>query len=590
MQFLPRATSRPTSTSRKRINRANSLRRRFEPLEDRKLLSANDLLISTYDDTAGMSVLRYDDTWTPVAGGVATNDNGLGVAQGLVVAPDGMSFYVSSDASFPGQVLHYDMAGNFLDVLGANDASPVVIQTPGALAFGPNGNLYVADLGTFGMFPGGLAIYQFDTSSESQQYHASGTYDLGFAPGGLTFAPDGSDDLIVGDLSTQAVRRFQSTTTSTTLIEPGSGINPSTIVARPNGDLLVGDFDFGGEPFDHHRIVLYDESADTFDTFINLTTPVGTGASAGYAPQPTSLAYDENGNLLIGVSPDHNLNGAVLKYDFGTQDLATLISNIGTPTGLGLIPSANSTVAGRFIFYNNSYWDNNNAAIQVTSGANNHDDDNDAIATDKSAYLPGSGASTWANITGYDKGINGIMIDLSTGVDHSGLTLANVAANFIFKVGNNSTPSGWAVAPAPNGLSVIPGGGLGGTDRVEITWGTGVNGIYGKWLEVGVLPTAQTGLADSGQTIDPDGPGVAGAVAVGDVFFFGNAVGGSGDGDTVGAAPTNTADELGPATIPRASATSPWSTSSTTTTRIVKSIRPTSCSAATTAPASARSW
>ncbi len=215
------------------------------------------------------------------------------------------------------------------------------------------------------------------------------------------------------------------------------------------------------------------------------------------------------------------------------------------------LPVVNSTVAGRFIFYNNSYWDNNNAAIQVTSGANNHDDDNDAIATDKSAYLPGSGASTWANITGYDKGINGIMIDLSTGVDHSGLTLANVAANFIFKVGNNSTPSGWAVAPAPNGLSVIPGGGLGGTDRVEITWGTGVNGIYGKWLEVGVLPTAQTGLADSGQTIDPDGPGVAGAVAVGDVFFFGNAVGGSGDGDTVGAAPTNTADELGARNNPK---------------------------------------
>ncbi len=335
---------------------------RFEPLEDRKLLSANDLLISTYDDTAGQSVLRYDDdTWAPVAGGVTTGDHGLGVAQGLAVAPDGLSFYVSSDASFPGQVLHYDMHGDFLDVLGGSDTSPVVIQTPGALAFGPNGNLFVADLGTFGMFPGGLAVYQFDTSSASQQYQASGTYDLGFAPGGLTFAPDVSGDLIVGDLSTQAVRRFQSTTTSTTLIEPGSGINPSALLARPNGDLLVGDFDFGAEPFDHHRIVLYDESEDTFDTFINLTTPVGTGASAGFAPQPTSLAYDENGDLLIGASPDHNLNGAVLKYEFATENLTTLISNIGTPTGLGWIPSENSTVVGRHIFYNQSAFDGNNA-------------------------------------------------------------------------------------------------------------------------------------------------------------------------------------------------------------------------------------
>ncbi len=65
------------------------------------------------------------------------------------------------------------------------------------------------------------------------------------------------------------------------------------------------------------------------------------------------------------------------------------------------------------------------------------------------AYLPGGGTATLANMTGYDKGINGIMIDLSTGVDHSGLTLANVANNFIFKVGNDNSPAGWSVAPAP---------------------------------------------------------------------------------------------------------------------------------------------
>ncbi len=59
------------------------------------------------------------------------------------------------------------------------------------------------------------------------------------------------------------------------------------------------------------------------------------------------------------------------------------------------------------------------------------------------------------------------MIDLSTGVDHSGLTLANVANNFTFKVGNNNTPASWAVAPAPTALSVIPGGGVSGSDRVD---------------------------------------------------------------------------------------------------------------------------
>jgi hypothetical protein len=135
------------------------------------------------------------------------------------------------------------------------------------------------------------------------------------------------------------------------------------------------------------------------------------------------------------------------------------------------------------------------------------------------------------------------MIDLAGVVDHSGLTLANVANNFIFKVGNNNSPASWSLAPAPNALSVIPGGGVSGSDRVVITWATGA--ITKKWLEVGVLPTAQTGLTAGSYTVDPDGPGAGTAVAVGDVFFFGNAVGGSGDGDTSTAAPTNAADELG---------------------------------------------
>ena len=69
--------------------------------------------------------------------------------------------------------------------------------------------------------------------------------------------------------------------------------------------------------------------------------------------------------------------------------------------------------------------------------------------------------------------------------------------------------------------------------------------ITKKWLEVGVLSTVETGLAPSSNTVDPDGPGVGTPVAVGDVFFFGNAVGGSGTGDSATAAPTNSTDEIG---------------------------------------------
>jgi hypothetical protein len=159
-------------------------------------------------------------------------------------------------------------------------------------------------------------------------------------------------------------------------------------------------------------------------------------------------------------------------------------------------PPTFSTVAGRHIFYNQSVWDGNSAAI---SAAN----DNAAIAPGKVPHLPGGGVAVAANVTSYTRGINGIMVDLIHGIDYSGIT----ASDFVFKVGNNNAPSGWAAAPAPSAISVIPGGGVGGSDRVEITWATGV--IKNQWLEVQVLATANTGLTTT------------------DVHFWGNKIGDS---------------------------------------------------------------
>ncbi len=156
-----------------------------------------------------------------------------------------------------------------------------------------------------------------------------------------------------------------------------------------------------------------------------------------------------------------------------------------------------SIVAGRSVFYNNSYYDGGNTDINAS--------DDLAIDTSKSAYLPGTGAAGFANSTPYDKGINGIMVDIDGGGDHTSIT----AADFVFKVGDNDTPSSWASAPAPSAVSVRIGAGTSGSDRVEITWSDG--DITNTWLEVQVLDTANTGLAAT------------------DVFFFGNVVANSND-------------------------------------------------------------
>jgi hypothetical protein len=144
--------------------------------------------------------------------------------------------------------------------------------------------------------------------------------------------------------------------------------------------------------------------------------------------------------------------------------------------------------------------------------------DNAAIATDKTAYLPGAGVAVAANMTNFSRGINGIMVDLSAGGNHAAIT----ASDFVFKVGNNNAPAGWANAPAPSAVSVIPNGGGAGIDRVEITWANGA--IANKWLEVQVLATANTGLAAA------------------DVHFWGNKIGDSASSSPAGLFETTSTD------------------------------------------------
>jgi hypothetical protein len=132
------------------------------------------------------------------------------------------------------------------------------------------------------------------------------------------------------------------------------------------------------------------------------------------------------------------------------------------------------------------------------------------------ALLPG-GTATFANYTSYSLGINGLMVDIQRLANPGGLT----AADFQFKVGNDDTPSGWTTAPTPTSVTVQQGTGTDGSDRVTIIWDD--NAIQNQWLQVTVLANANTGLAED------------------DEFYFGNAIGES--GDQSGNAVVDVADE-----------------------------------------------
>ncbi|MBI3839471.1 MAG: TIGR03790 family protein [Planctomycetia bacterium] len=176
-----------------------------------------------------------------------------------------------------------------------------------------------------------------------------------------------------------------------------------------------------------------------------------------------------------------------------------------------------STIVGRYIFYNNSFWDGNDPTANAADDA--------SIATDKSAYIPNGTAATFATVSSYDKGINGVMIDLQGGGNHASITLANISNDFTFKLGNDNTPGSWSTAPGPTSVAVRLGAGFSGSDRVELIWAD--RAIQNRWLEVIAKANADTGL-----TVD-------------DVFFFGNEEADTGVTNTATVAKVGSGDVTG---------------------------------------------
>ncbi|MDP6544480.1 MAG: right-handed parallel beta-helix repeat-containing protein [Phycisphaerae bacterium] len=161
--------------------------------------------------------------------------------------------------------------------------------------------------------------------------------------------------------------------------------------------------------------------------------------------------------------------------------------NMGAYGGTPL--ASKSLLAGRHIFYNNSAWDGNDPAANTADDA--------AIASDKAALLPGRTPGA-ANYTSYWLGINGIMVDID---DPPGTP---TDTDFGLRVNEAANPDTWSAGPAP-AVTVRPGEGVGGSDRVTLIWADGE--IRNRWVEVTVLATVNTGLAAD------------------DVFYFANLVG-----------------------------------------------------------------
>jgi len=148
---------------------------------------------------------------------------------------------------------------------------------------------------------------------------------------------------------------------------------------------------------------------------------------------------------------------------------------------------------------------NNITGVYVAYNGSSFEDP--AIATDKTPLAIGE-AATGSNYTSYDKGLNGIVIDVFEVPDEAVID----ATDFVFRVGNADLIQEWEIAPEPIAIGVVEDAGKDGEDRIFIRWED--NAIQNEWLQIQVL------LADFDlqATFDFD-------PTQDDVFFFGNLIG-----------------------------------------------------------------
>ncbi|HVT28060.1 MAG TPA: LamG-like jellyroll fold domain-containing protein, partial [Lacipirellulaceae bacterium] len=191
---------------------------------------------------------------------------------------------------------------------------------------------------------------------------------------------------------------------------------------------------------------------------------------------------------------DTNLDAGT-KYYYRVQATGSAGDSDYSSEASGIPPKAQ--ILGHFVFYNTSHFDGQNGSSNVADGF--------ALATDKQVLLPGQTAS-FQNYSSYSKGINGVMIDI-TNFDGS-----ITPDDYVIRVGNSNDVSSWQLAPDPTFVTEYPGFGVNGSVRLELVWGN--NTIQNEWVQVTLKADANTDLAQD------------------DVFYFGNAIGDTGNSPT----------------------------------------------------------
>ena len=477
-------------------------------------------------------------------------------------AGDLLTFDAASTDGLNPRVTLLDAAGSAIALEDGTSEVPTDTSTVYAFLIPSSGDYYVKVEGASGS--GSYLLYVYLSSATAP-------------PAATTPADTYSFSLSAGDTVTLATKSLNGLSPNLSLLDAGGTVLAQGTAGSTNLDRVIGNFVAPASatyyarlgpnnPFDYNLVLTRNAAFDTQSNGTLATAQViapssrvlgavdGTSGryyrlqlQAGQAlTLTTTTPGDATGQFVNAVNPAVDLYSPVgllvASNDNGAPDGRNAMLVYVPPTSgsylvqvravagegefvlnaVGALNTVPATIAGRRLFYNQSgtstRYDGNNLAINAS--------DDNAIATDKTAYLwQAAGAATFANVSSYTKGINGIMVDISG--SHPSIT----ADDFIFRVGNNNSPGLWGTANAPTSISVRAGAGTSASDRVEIIWNTGAP--IKQWLNVIVLANADTGLAQAAGY----------PVGHGDQFFFGNAVGNTGTGDTAANSLVTAGDE-----------------------------------------------
>ncbi len=278
-----------------------------------------ELLVCSF---VGDSVGRFDLATGAFLGHLGPTDD-LDGALGITVGPDGQIYVASEEANM---VLKYDgVTGAFVERFVWDDPNTPDDETgglegPGAVLFGPDGQLYVSSFDSD-------AILRYDgaTGAFVDVFVTAGAGGLNGPDAGMVFGPDGH--LYVPGFYSNSVARFDKTSGM-----PLGDFTPmmDNKLDAPRTLVFHGDHLYvANEGSD--EVLRYDASTGDFvDVFV--------AAGAGGLDGPAGMTFDAQGRLHV-ASVNNNM---VLRFDAAGASLPTVVDGVAggidAPTHITLAP------------------------------------------------------------------------------------------------------------------------------------------------------------------------------------------------------------------------------------------------------------